>query len=188
MAVFRIAHEFTAKWEGGYSNDPDDPGGTTNYGVSLRWLKSLGLDQGDIDLDGDIDADDIRALGAEQAAALFKDKFWDALRLGDFQQDLATIYYDAAVNTGPAQATRFMQRGYNASFPTTRLAVDGVLGPLTRDALLYVGNNKSMLRACIDERDKFYRSLATSKPSMNKFLRGWLNRTRDLRQYVRVVG
>ena len=188
MANFNKAHKFTAKWEGGYSCDPDDPGGATNYGVSLRWLKSLGLDQGDIDHDGDIDADDIRALSAEQAAALFKDKFWDALRLGDFQQDLATIYYDAAVNTSPAQATRFMQRGYNSTFPAARLSVDGILGPLTRDALQFAGKNKALLRACIDERDKFYRSLTESKPSMTKFLKGWLNRTKDLRMYVRVVG
>lgn len=83
MASFNKPHAFTAKWEGGYCNDPDDPGGATNYGISLRWLKSLGLNQGDIDRDGDIDASDIRALSKEQAAALFKEKFWDAYRLGD---------------------------------------------------------------------------------------------------------
>ena len=187
MASFNKAHAFTAKWEGGYCNDPDDPGGATNYGVSLRWLKSLGLDQGDIDRDGDIDASDIRALSAEQAAALFKEKFWDAYRLGDFPQDLATVYYDAIVNTGASQATKFMQRGYNATFPTAALSVDGILGPLTRNALQSTGKNKALLKACIDKRDTFYCSLADSKPSMGKFLEGWLNRTRDLRSYVGIA-
>ena len=153
MANFNKAHKFVAKWEGGYVNDPDDPGGATNYGVSLRWLKSLGLDQGDIDHDG----------------------------------DLATIYYDAIVNTGAAQATKFMQRGYNSTFPSAALSVDGILGPLTRNALLSMGQNVFLLRTCIDERDKFYHSLATSRPSMNKFLRGWLNRTHDLRIFVGVA-
>lgn len=187
MANFNKAHKFVAKWEGGFSNDPADPGGATNYGVSLRWLKSLGLDQGDIDLDGDIDADDIRALSAEQAAKLFRDKFWDAYHLDDFPQTLATIYYDAIVNTGASQATKFMQRGYNTTFPAARLSVDGILGPLTRNALLSMGQSVFLLRACIDERDKFYHSLATSKPAMNKFLKGWLNRTHDLRIFVGVA-
>ena len=175
MANFNKAHKFTAKWEGGYCNDPDDPGGATNYGVSLRWLKSLGLDQGDIDHDGDIDTNDIRALSAEQAAALFREKFWDAYHLDDFPQTLATIYYDAIVNTGASQATKFMQRGYNTTFPAARLSVDSM------------GKNVFLLRACIDERDAFYESLAKSKPSMAKFLKGWLNRTKDLRRIVGLV-
>ena len=187
MANFNKAHKFTARWEGGYVNDPDDPGGATNYGVSLRWLKSLGLDQGDIDHDGDIDANDIRALSAEQAAALFREKFWDAYHLDDFPQALATIYYDAIVNTGASQATKFMQRGYNSTFPSAALSVDGILGPLTRNALQSMGKNVFLLRACIDERDAFYRNLAASKPSMGKFLKGWLNRTHDLRTFVGVA-
>ncbi len=60
--AFRLAHEHVAKWEGGYFDHPNDPGGVTMYGVSLMFLKSLGLVEGDIDGDGDIDRDDVLAI------------------------------------------------------------------------------------------------------------------------------
>lgn len=187
MAEYYDAYRFVARWEGGYSCDPDDPGGTTNFGVSLRWLKSLGLPQGDIDHDGDIDADDIRDLDKGTASTLFRKKFWDAYGLGTFKQKTATVFFDAMVNCGPAQATKFMQRGYRTAFPSDVLAVDGKLGPQTRAALGRACDDPAFLKACIDERDEFYRNLAASKPSMGRFLKGWLNRTADLRHFVGLV-
>lgn len=53
--VFEAAHAHAAKWEGGYFDHPNDPGGVTMYGVSLMFLKELELWEGDIDGDGDID-------------------------------------------------------------------------------------------------------------------------------------
>ena len=187
MAEYYDAYRFVARWEGGYSCDPDDPGGATNFGVSLRWLKSLGLPQGDIDHDGDIDADDIRDLDKGTASTLFRQRFWDAYGLGSFKQKTATVYFDAMVNTGPVQATKFMQRGYKAVFPADALTVDGKLGPQTRAALTRACDDPAFLKACIDERDAFYESLSKSKPNMSKFLKGWLNRTRDLRRIVGLV-
>ena len=165
---------------------PNDPGGITNYGVSLRWLKDLSLEDADIDRDGDIDADDVRALTSEQAAELFKAKFWDAYLLGGFSQKVATIWYDAIVNTGPSQATKFMQRACNTAF-CANLAVDGIPGIKTRDALKTIGDDITLLTAALDEREDFYRNLASSKPSYKPFLKGWLNRTKDLRRIVGLV-
>lgn len=181
MADFDRAHSFTARWEGGLVDHPDDPGGITNYGVSLRWLKSLGIDDGDIDHDGDIDADDIRALTKEQAAGLFKARFWDAYQLGTFSQKLATAWYDAMVNTGPSQATKFMQRACN-SVLGSGLSVDGIPGKQTRAALSSAGDMPALLTACLDERDRFYKNLAAGKASFKSFLKGWLNRTSALRK------
>lgn len=180
MSDFYKAHEFTARWEGGFVNHPKDPGGATNYGVSLRWLKSLSNADGDIDRDGDIDVDDIRALTAEQAAELFKAEFWDKYHLEDFPQGVATVYYDTIVNTGAMQATKIMQRGCNAA-TGSRLSVDGRLGPLTRSALK--NETPALISACIREREQFYRNLAHNKPSTySVFLTGWLNRTEALRK------
>ena len=55
--IFGLAHAFTAKWEGGFVNHPNDPCGATNYGVSLRWLKDDGID---VNGDSRIDLADIR--------------------------------------------------------------------------------------------------------------------------------
>ena len=63
--VFEAAHAHVAKWEGGYFDHPNDPGGVTMYGVSLMFLKGLDLWGGDIDGDGDIDRDDVLAVTKE---------------------------------------------------------------------------------------------------------------------------
>ena len=72
MSNFEFAHKFTSKWEGGFVDHKNDPGGATNYGVSLRWLKNEGID---IDGDGKIDINDIKALTPSKAAELFKKEF-----------------------------------------------------------------------------------------------------------------
>lgn len=182
MSDFLKAHAFTAKWEGGLCDHPNDPGGITNFGVSLRWLRSLGYDLGDVDGDGDIDADDVRALTSDDAARLFQLKFWEPFGLGQLSQAVATAYYDAAVNTGPAQAARFAQRACN-SLLGSGLAVDGCMGKLTRKALID-GASRQLVGRMLQERDQFYINLAASKPSLACFLQGWRNRVDDLRRYL----
>lgn len=182
MADFNQAHAFTAKWEGGLSDHPADPGGITKYGVSLRWLRSLGHDLGDIDGDGDIDADDVRALTPEDAARLFKLKFWEPYMLCDLSQIVATVHYDCSVNTGPAQATRIAQRACNEVLGSG-LVVDGKFGPKTRKALKD-GSSFNLVDAMLSERERFYALLVEQKPSLACFLIGWLNRVNGLRRFV----
>lgn len=186
MADFSLAHDFTAQWEGGLTDHPADPGGITNFGVSLRWLRSLGHDLGDIDGDGDIDADDIRALTPQQAAELFKVKFWDAYNLSSLPQLIATIHYDCAVNTGPKQATFITQRACNTLVGPygVKLAVDGALGPQTRK-FLTLHATSTLATAMIEQRKGFYINLAQDKPDFAPFQRGWLNRANALQSYVR---
>ena len=185
MADFMTAHQFAAKWEGGLVDHPDDPGGITNYGMSLRWLRSEGLDVGDIDGDGDINADDIRALTPARAALLFREKFWDACRLGDLPQLTATCHYDCAVNTGPFQATLLTQRACNSLVGPygVKLAVDGIFGKNTR-AFLMKYTTPKLAETMIALRENFYRDLVARKPKLAVFEKGWLNRCRDLKHYV----
>ena len=173
------AHRFAGKWEGGLVDHPSDPGGITNYGISLRWLRSEGLDV------GDIDADDIRALTPALAAALFKSKFWDAYRLGELPQLIATCHYDCAVNTGPRQATLLTQRACNSLVGPygVKLAVDGIFGKNTR-AFLMKHTTPKLAETMIALREDFYRDLVARKPKLAVFEKGWLNRCRDLRHYV----
>lgn len=185
MADFLKAHAFTAKWEGRLVDHPSDPGGITNYGVSLRWLRSLGYDLGDVDGDGDVDADDVRALTPDDAAQLFRMKFWEPYGLGDLPQIVATVHYDCSVNTGPSQATRIAQRACNAVLGSG-LAVDGKFGPKTRQALKD-GSSFELVDAMLTGRDKFYIQLANSKSDLYTFLKGWRNRVKDLRRYTGVT-
>lgn len=185
MADFMTAHKFAAQWEGGLVDHPSDPGGITNYGISLRWLRSEGTELGDMDGDGDVDADDIRALTFEQATELFKSRFWDACRLGELPQLVATCHYDCAMNTGPRQATLLTQRACNRLIGVygSPLVVDGIFGPRTR-AFLAANSTQKLAHTMIALREDFYRNLIIRKPRLAVFEAGWLNRCADLRRYV----
>lgn len=186
MARFDLAQKFTARWEGGLSNNPNDPGGLTNYGVSLRWLRQEGLPFGDVDGDGDIDADDIRALRPETAAAMFKKKFWDPYGLDLLPQITATLHYDCTVNTGPRQATLITQRACNQIVGPygDKLAVDGRFGTRTHTFLLNY-STRELARRMLDGRIQFYKDLVRSKPQFSCFLKGWLARCKDLQSYIK---
>ena len=186
LSTFDLAHKFTAKWEGAFFDHPNDPGGATNYGVSLRWLKDEGID---IDGDGKIDIADIRALTPAKAAELFKKHFWDKLQLDALPKLTAIVTYDAAVNTGRGQAVKFLQRACNL-IGGEQLSVDGALGPKTRRSaeLIALLADRSLAELCIQERAAFHNMLCDNSPypdgrDFRPFRRGWLNRTSDLHGY-----
>ncbi|WP_297669977.1 glycosyl hydrolase 108 family protein [uncultured Desulfovibrio sp.] len=215
---FEIAHSFTARWEGGLTDHPSDPGGLTNYGVSLRWVRELAeqareeclrqrrdcdtcsarvtprcrFHQLDMDHDGDVDADDIRACTREQAAALFKKHFWDRPGCDALPLPLAVALYDGAVNMGEARAVRQLQQAMNMTGEAqldayVPIAEDGIAGPRTRElaeALEAANLHWFAARQALRLRDAFYRDLAARRPSMKVFLNGWRNRVRALAQYL----
>ena len=119
--VFEAAHTHVTKWEGGYFDHPNDPGGVTMYGVSLMFLKELDLWEGDIDGDGDIDRDDVLAVTKDTARDIFKRHFWDRPRAGEMPPLVAVCFYDFAVNAGVPRAARMLQG-------LLRVGVDGIVG------------------------------------------------------------
>ena len=188
---FTIAHKFTAKWEGGESAHPDDGGGLTKYGVSLKFLGGLSGTQSNRDvlermgIRLPITRQVIYDLTRDQAASLFRWQFWDKLRLGLIPLRPAVVLYDAAVNSGPAQSIKLAQRGYNRCVAYGQpLVVDGIMGPATRAAMQLADTDKA-LSAMLDAREKFFQTIVDNKPSQQVFLRGWINRVDDLRRYVR---
>ena len=187
---FELAQNFTQRWEGGLSDDAADKGGLTHYGVSLaflsdmarslknrQWLKDIGVHP------LPVTKDTIRNLTRTQACDIFKREFWNKLDLDSLPVQMAVLLYDAAVNSGCAQSVRLAQRGYNTVGVGTRLDVDGKLGPLTRAALIN-NNSVDVRQAILDAREAFYRQIVARNASQKVFLRGWLNRVNDLRQYV----
>lgn len=193
MTVSRIsferAHAFTAAREGGLTEHPADPGGITNYGVSLRFLREQGVD---IDGDGDIDAADIRALTPAMAAEIMRRAFWEPLRCQRLPAPLGAVLYDTAVNCGPRRAVRLMQRCCNVVGEAhldafTPLAEDGLCGPRTLElaqALGEVGLAAYTARACVRARQDLYRSIVRGNPSLQVFLQGWRNRCAALLDFL----
>lgn len=162
--------------EGLYSNDKNDPGGATNYGISLRFLKQTGdLDRdgwpdGDIDHDGDIDVDDIKKMTLQKASQLYDLYWWSKYGYGKLtDQAIATKVFDLSINMGSVGAHKCLQRAIRAA--TGRLiADDGVFGQITLN-LANQANPVRLLPALKSEAAGYYRCL--NKPI---YIKGWLNR------------
>lgn len=102
---FEVAMAFVRKWEGGYVNDPDDPGGETKYGISKRAYPK----------------EDIKNLTRERAEFLYKRDYWDPLDLDKYPQDKAVVLFNVAVNMGRERAKEFAARGnYTAAIAAIR--------------------------------------------------------------------
>jgi lysozyme family protein len=173
MSSFALAIPHVLRHEGGWVDDPDDPGGATNYGISLRFAKGEGLD---FDGDGDVDADDVRGLTQAQAGEVYRERFWE--RHGYEQiadQRIAAKVFDTCVNVGPIRAHRFLQRALCAV--GCPVATDGVLGPKTI-AATNRAEPATLVVELIREQANFYRTLAELKPRLAKFLGGWMRRAR----------
>lgn len=175
MADFEPALEVVLLHEGGWSDDPLDPGGATMWGISLRYvLDELG--GWDLDGDGDTDKDDIRVLTKEQAAQVYRERWWDRYGYGRIpDQRVATKMLDTAVNVGPGQAHRLAQRALNKC--GAGLKVDGVLGPLTLRALS-LAPPWAFLRYMAQLQANFYTTLVVARPALSRFLGGWQARAR----------
>lgn len=191
--IFPLIHAFVHRMEGGFVNHPNDPGGATRYGVSLRWLRSIGAD---LNGDGRIDADDLRTLSPELSQSLFRRHFWEAARLDALPPLVAALVYDGAVNMGASRALRQLQEACNRLHPADPLRPDGLCGPRTAERVRHLraapGGSLALCRLTLELRDDFYRGLAARPPlrqegrttNYRPFLKGWLKRTAALRDWL----
>ncbi|HRY33402.1 MAG TPA: glycosyl hydrolase 108 family protein [Bacteroidales bacterium] len=157
--------------EGGFVNDKDDPGGATNYGISLRFLKGTGeLKDFDLDHDGDIDIEDVRILTPDIARMAYYDYFYHPLKVEMIpSEQLALQVFDHAVNAGSRTAVRLLQR-------ILHVDQDGVIGPITLAASMA---DPSAALHYKQAREDFYHDLTRVKPVFNKYLKGWLRRVQN---------
>lgn len=123
-SVEQIAAEIVAR-EGGYVNDPDDPGGATNFGVTLATLQRLGLDKTG---DGRVDVRDVKALTRADAQRVYVEHYFRKPRLAELPETVQASVFDMYVNAG-TNAIKILQRlvtrmGFAASD-------DGLIGPRT---------------------------------------------------------
>lgn len=171
MADFNRFFPTLLKHEGGFVNDPADPGGATNKGVTLGTFEQcakrlLGVDP---------TLANLKALTDAQAGTIYKALYWDKVR-GDqiALQPLAEIVFDFQVNAG-ANASKLLQNVLNAQGASPRLAVDGAIGKGTLDALAKA-DSRAVYAAYKQGRKDYYTRLVAQRPGLGKFLKGWLAR------------
>lgn len=174
MSNFDQAVKTVFENEGGLTDHPADPGGITNYGITLNVLREDGP-FGDIDGDGDIDADDIRQLTIEQARKIYNRQWWERYGYGRIEnQWIATKLFDLAVNMGPRQAHIIVQRALRAT--GFQVKEDGQLGPVTLSAVNNCANKSALHISMRSEAAGVYRLIVARKPELRVFLTGWMRR------------
>lgn len=158
--TFTDALDFVLQQEGGFVNDPHDPGGMTNLGVTARvWQQWTGNAPTEATM---------RALTPAQVAPLYRAWYWDKVLGDQLPVGLALCLFDFAVNAGPSRAVKLLQAVCGAP-------VDGDIGPGTLRALqayiTSIGLAKLIARYC-DARRDYYRA----RPTFDHFGKGWLGR------------
>ena len=150
--------EVVLEHEGGYVNDPKDPGGETKYGVSKRAYPDV----------------DIKGLTEDGAKEIYKRDYWDKNKVDTVPSKLKHIYFDMCVNMGRGTAVKILQRAANSK--GRNISVDGGMGrPATRRALK--GVELQRVRAY---RVKYYANLVERKPDLEKFYFGWFRRSLEV--------
>ena len=180
-SVQDIAREIVAR-EGGYVNDPDDPGGATKYGVTLGTMKRLGLD---LTGDGRVSDADVRRLTAERAAAIYVEHYFRGPGIDRLPEALQPSVFDMYVNAG-ANAVKVLQRLLNEMGHD--MAVDGAIGPMTVAAAARAAEAAPDLLADAYgiARRNYYYALADARPASRKYARrrdggkgGWITRAEE---------
>lgn len=158
--------KFVLESEGGYSHDPVDPGGETNYGIAKRSHPD----------------EDIKGMTVERAGEIYRQDYWNAVRGDELPPGVDYLCFDSAVNHGPKNAGIFLQRAANRQ--GINLTVDGSIGPMT----IWAVNEREpqwLIADILRERDIFYKKIIARDPSQSKFERGWMNRLAAVGKNVR---
>ena len=168
--VREIAEEIVAR-EGGFVNDPDDPGGATNHGVTIGTLRRLG-----------IDVADVKALSQKQAVEIYLKHYFEAPGIGALPEPLQASVFDMYVNAG-GNAVKILQRLLtDMGFPCEP---DGEIGPQTIRAAqaAFEAAPSHLVDAYGIARRNYYYALADKRPASRKYARardggkgGWIKR------------
>ena len=181
ISVKKIAEEIVAR-EGGFVNDPDDPGGATNHGVTIGTLRRLGID---VNRDTRIDVADVRALSRAEAVEIYLHHYYTRPGIAALPEPLQASVFDMYVNAG-RNAVKILQRllgdmGFACD-------ADGDVGPQTIRAaqLAFEAAPSHLADAYGIARRNYYYALADQRPASRKYARrrdggkgGWITRAEE---------
>ena len=152
---------FVLNHEGGYVNDPTDPGGETKYGISKRSYPEV----------------DIKNLTVEQARDIYFADWWLPLRCPEIKDDrVAQKYLDTCVNVGKSPGTKILQKAVTAA--GMMVMPDGIIGPRTLAAVNSV-DPVALLVQMRYYQAEYYKDLIRRNPTLAKFERGWMRRAQS---------
>ncbi len=150
MTTFDRALDFLKRWEGVDSSHPADTGGRTRFGISQNAHPDV----------------DVPNLTWEQAKDIYRTRYWGESGANRAPPKLAFVLFDSAVQHGPTQAIKLLQKAVS-------VADDGIYGPVTERA---VESTESPHLEMLAQRGEYYASIIRFNPSQRVFMGGWFRR------------
>ena len=152
---------FTLREEGGFVDNPRDPGGATNMGVTLATLRVWRDDP-------HLTATDVKALTRVTVTSIYGADYWNKLRCDALPSGVDLMAFDFAVTSGTLRSTKMLQTalGFAAD------AIDGAVGPDTL-RMAAAAHPAAVITDLAGRHGAFYRAL----PTFSVFGAGWLART-----------
>jgi lysozyme family protein len=165
LSNFDAAINHTLQEEGGYVNNPADPGGMTNLGVTKRvWEEWTGHE---------VDEKQMRALTKADVVPLYQRKYWNACRCSELPSGLDLCLFDTAVNSGPGRAVKLLQQCLG-------VPADGAIGPKTIEAASQFKDTS--LVHLIEDYCSARQAFLISLPTFGTFGKGWTARVNRLKE------
>ena len=148
--------------EGGYTNHQDDPGGPTNFGITIadyrRYAKANAT------------AADVRAMSVDEAKAIYRKRYWDAQRCNDLPAGVDYAVFDYGVNSGIGRSGKVLRRMLHLADDTS-VVTNAVIAAASS------GDARALVSAICDERLRFLKSLKT----WDVFGKGWGRRVGEVK-------
>lgn len=173
-AALESALKFVLRWEGGFVDHPNDPGGRTNKGVTQKVYDGWRARQG-------LARQDVKLIDDTEVHTIYATDYWLPPRCDRLDIPLDTVQFDTAVNMGNGRAIKFLQQAVGA------VPVDGRYGPGTQSCVAGCDTGEALVAYC-NAREAYYRDLAVRNPKLAVFLKGWINRLNALRKQVGLPG
>jgi len=149
--------------EGGYVNDPRDPGGATNRGVTQRVYDAYRQRHG-------LQPVPVRNISSSEVDAIYRSNYWELAKCDLMPAGISYVVFDGAVNSGVSQSVKWLQRALGVT-------PDGIAGNATIAAIKSYGDMDKLVDAICDRRLAFLKSLKTWKT----FGKGWASRVASVR-------
>jgi len=159
LSSFFQALKLTLKFEGGYVNHPNDPGGETMKGITKRVARANGY------------RGEMKDIPVGLVDSIYQNKYWKPSKADKIHdQRIANYLFDTSVNCGVRGASKILQKSFN-NISKTKLKVDGKIGPMSLKAINGMG--KIMFNAFVTQRIKYYDAIILKNPKLKGFKRGW---------------
>lgn len=161
MTIFEKALKYILENEGTYSNNKNDNGGATNFGISEKFLKSIGISK------------NVKTLKLEEATKIYEKYFWISNSFHKIKnENIAIKLFDMSINFGGKTAIKMLQQNIG-------VFQDGIIGQKTLSAIESF-SEAEILEGLIKTCEKRYQKIIERNPSQKIFEKGWMKRAKRI--------